>query len=124
MTAVQLPSKAADNIECKELWAGDLPGEFFASPVVYGGHVYTVDKKANYHVLDALTGKTLLSAKLGLSAPGRAENACVYPSPVLAGRHLLVGNDAGESLLLEPGIEGRGGRIQLAARRLGRHACF
>jgi outer membrane protein assembly factor BamB len=106
MTAAQLPGKAAEQIECKELWSGDLTGEFFASPLVHGGRVYTVDKAARYHVLDTSTGKTILSKKLDLAPATRADGASVYPSPCLAGKHLFIGNDAGETIVLEPGGEG------------------
>jgi len=106
MTAVQLPGKAAEQIECQELWSGDLPGEFFASPLVHGGRVYTVDKAARYHVIDASTGKILLSKKLDLAPAARADGASVYPSPCLAGKHLFIGNDAGETTILEPADQG------------------
>jgi len=54
-------------------------------------------------VLDAKTGQTILSNTLEFS---RAEGANVYPSPCLAGRALFVGNDAGETLIVEPTGQG------------------
>jgi outer membrane protein assembly factor BamB len=106
MSAVQLPEKAADEIECKEVWSRDLTGDFFASPLVQGGRVYTVDKAANYYVIDAQTGQTLLKKKLEWAMGARAEGASVYPSLCLAGKQLVAGNDAGEALLLAPGDQG------------------
>ena len=103
MTAVELPEEAAEQIECKELWTGDLAGEFFASPLVCGGRLYTVDKAAKLYVIDASTGKTLLSRKLGLAPATGGEGASVYPSPCLAGNRLFIGNDAGDTVVLEPG---------------------
>jgi outer membrane protein assembly factor BamB len=100
MTAVQLPEQPGDQIECKELWSGELTGDFFASPVFHGGRLYAIDKAGNFYVLDAPTGKTVRSQKLQWA---RAENANVYPSLCLAGKHLFAGNDAGETLLLQPG---------------------
>lgn len=105
MTAVQLPAKAADEIACKELWSGEIAGEFFASPVVHGGRVYVVDKAAAYYVIDAGTGKTLLNKKIQFS-PAAAEGASIYPSLCLAGQRLWIGNDAGAAILLEPGDQG------------------
>ena len=106
MTAVELPEKAGDTIECKELWYGELSGNFYASPVIDGGRLYTVDRAANYYVLDAATGKTVLQKTLDLPPAGRTEGPSVYPSVCLAGKHLFVGNDAGETLLLLPGDQG------------------
>jgi outer membrane protein assembly factor BamB len=106
MSAVQLPDRAAEQVECKELWSGELAGGFFASPLVHGGRLYTVNKAAKYHVIDAATGKVVLSKKLEFGAAAGADGASVYPSPCLAGKHLFVGNDAGQTLVVEPGDQG------------------
>ncbi|MFI5381458.1 MAG: PQQ-binding-like beta-propeller repeat protein [Tepidisphaerales bacterium] len=106
MSAVQLPEQAGEKIEGKELWYEDLSGEFFASPVVRGGRIYAVNRDANYYVIDAGTGKTILKKTLDLPPAGRSESPNIYPSVCLAGKHLFVGNDAGESLLIEPGDTG------------------
>jgi len=106
ITAVRLPDQAGDQIKCKELWNEELGGEFYASPVIHGGRVYTVDRSANYYVIDAATGKTILKKTLTLPPAGEKEGPSVYPSPCLAGKNLLVGNDAGETVLLEPDDKG------------------
>jgi outer membrane protein assembly factor BamB len=106
ITAVQLPEKADDQVKVKELWYEDLGGDFYASPVVHGGRVYTVDRSANYYVIDAGTGKTVLKKTLELPPAGGREGPNVYPSPCLAGERLFVGNDAGETVLLQPGDQG------------------
>lgn len=103
MSAVQLPETAGDKIEGKELWCEDLEGEFFASPLIHDGRVYAVDRAANYYVIDARTGKTVLKKTLDLPPAGRSDGPNVYPSPCLAGKHLFVGNDAGDAVLIEPG---------------------
>jgi outer membrane protein assembly factor BamB len=102
-TAVRLPDQVADQIRCQELWSGNLDGEFYASPLVNGDRIYTVDRAGNYFVLDAKTGKTILNKALPFSP---TENANVYPSVCLAGKSLFVGNDAGEMLVLEPTEKG------------------
>jgi hypothetical protein len=105
-SAVELTDKAADAIQAKELWNEEHDGNFYASPVVHGGRLYAVDRAANYLVLDAATGKTLLSKALDLPPAGGDGKPNVYPSPCLAGPYLLVGNDAGDTLVLEPGDKG------------------
>ncbi len=106
MSAVRLPGQAADRIECEELWSGELAGEFFSSPLVHDGRMYTVDKAANYYVVDAATGQVLLKKKLELVGSAGADTANMYPSLCLAGKDLWVGNDAGAMLRLEPGDRG------------------
>jgi outer membrane protein assembly factor BamB len=103
MTAVRLPDKATDQIAGKELWSGEIAGEFFASPLVHDGRIYVMDKAANYYVLDASSGKTLLNKTLDFP---RAEGAKVYPSLCLAGMQLFASNDAGDTLLLTPSNQG------------------
>lgn len=103
MLAVQLPAKAGEQVEGRELWIGGLEGDFFASPLIHEGRIYAVDRVANYYVIDAASGKILLKQTLELAPAGRREGPNIYPSICLAGKHIFVGNDAGESLLLEPG---------------------
>jgi len=106
-SAVELPEKSGDQIVGKELWFEDLSGEFYSSPVVHDGRIYTVNRSAEFFVLDAATGKTRLKKTLALPPEGGTQVPNVYPSISLAGKHLFVGNDAGETVLLEPGDEGK-----------------
>ncbi|MGA2616773.1 MAG: PQQ-binding-like beta-propeller repeat protein [Thermoguttaceae bacterium] len=103
MSAVQLPKESGERIEGRELWAAELEGEFFASPLIHDGRIYAVDRSANYFVIDAASGKTLLKTTLELAPAGRADGPNIYTSLCLAGKHIFVGNDAGQSMLLEPG---------------------
>jgi hypothetical protein len=48
----------------------------------------------------------LLRKTLDLPPAGRSESPNVYPSVCLAGKHLFVGNDAGEAVVIEPGEKG------------------
>jgi outer membrane protein assembly factor BamB len=100
ITAVQLPDHAADQIRCQELWSRNLGGEFYASPVVGGTRIYTIDKGATYYVIDAKSGKTILSRPLEFS---RTNNASAFPSLCLAGKFLFIGNDAGEMRIVDAG---------------------
>jgi outer membrane protein assembly factor BamB len=106
ISAVELPEKAGDQIEGKELWYEDLSGEFYASPIVHDGRVYVVNRSADFCVIDAKTGKTRLEKTLELPPAGASASPNIYPSLCLAGKHLFVGNDAGETVLLELGDEG------------------
>jgi outer membrane protein assembly factor BamB len=102
--AVELPEKAADTVQVKELWKRELDGEYFASPVLHDGLIHTVNAKGEYTVLDAATGKIVQEKELNL--PARAKSTRVpkfYPSLVLAGSVLFVGDDGGGSLWLKPG---------------------
>jgi len=103
MTAVELPASADEPVRPKELWYDELEGVFYTSPVVHGGRIYTVDRAANYFVLDAATGKTLLSKTLDLPPAGSPDPPNVYPSLCLAGKRLLIANDAGNAIILRPG---------------------
>ncbi len=104
MSAVLLPKKAENRIECKELWSGELTGEFFASPLVHRRRVYTVDKAGRYYVIDGGTGKVILDKKLEFTQG--TNGASVYPSLCLPGRNIFISNDAGETIILEPGDQG------------------
>lgn len=102
--AVELPAKATDTIQVKELWKQDLIGEYIASSVVHDGLIYAVNAKGDYSVLDAATGKIVTEKELNLPArPNSPRVPKFYPSIVLAGGSLLVGDDGGGSLWLRPG---------------------
>jgi outer membrane protein assembly factor BamB len=101
MTAVQLPETIEEQFECKELWAGDLEGEFFASPLVKNGRIHLVDKAAKYYVLDGASGKTILSRALDLAAAQPESEISVYSSPCLAGDRLFISDDSGQTIVLK-----------------------
>jgi outer membrane protein assembly factor BamB len=108
MSAVQLPQSVEEPFECKELWAGDLEGEFFASPVVKDGRIHLVDKAAKYYLIDSATGKTihsqsleLAAAKTGSEATQPESEAGVFASSCLAGKRLFISNDSGQTIVQE-----------------------
>lgn len=109
--AWRLPAQAGDAPRFEKVWENeDLEGEFFACPVWHDGLIYAASNEGIFYVLDAATGKLVYKKELGIrSAGGKPgmEPANVYPSITLAGKHLLVGNDAGETLVLVPGREYR-----------------
>jgi outer membrane protein assembly factor BamB len=101
MTAVQLPETMEAPFECKELWARELEGEFFASPLINGGRINLVDKAAKLYVIDASTGKTILSRVLELPAAEPDSKSSVYSSPCLAGQRLFISDESGQTVVLE-----------------------
>jgi outer membrane protein assembly factor BamB len=106
MTAAQLPEKAGEMIECKEFWSAELTGEFFASPLVDRGRIYTADKAGNFYVIDASTGKVILKRQIEFAPAADAGGASVYPSLCLPGKAIFIGNDAGKTVVIEPGDGG------------------
>ncbi|MCY3018952.1 MAG: PQQ-binding-like beta-propeller repeat protein [Planctomycetota bacterium] len=107
--AVALPDKAADQMntaDFAERWSAKFQGVFYASPVCHDGLVYTIARDASYIVLDAATGAVVQQKVLDLPPAGsKAEKPSVYPSVTLAGKHVFISNDAGDTLILEAGRE-------------------
>lgn len=104
--ALQLPLQVDDKLVAKELWTAELEGDFFSSPVLHEGLLYTVNDAGVLYVLDAKTGKAVGEKELDIpNASGKPGvlPAHIYPSIVLAGKHLFVFNDIGTCLILEPG---------------------
>lgn len=92
-------------LQTKKLWSADLPNSAYASPVVSQGLYFYVGKRAEYSVLDAATGATVLERVLKLAPAGGEDeahgNANVYPSLALANGKLYIGNDVGQTFVLE-----------------------
>jgi outer membrane protein assembly factor BamB len=102
--AVELSQTPAERVQVRELWKQELDGEFFASPVLHEGLLYTVNNGGTLLVLDATTGKTVTEKELTLPAPEKSTRVGkFYPSLALIGSVLFVGDDAGASLWLKPG---------------------
>jgi len=110
--AVLLPAElpaGARAATTKKLWENeDIEGEFFASPLWHEGLLYCQANEGVLYVLDSATGRIVWQRKLDIPSaapePGMPA-ANLYASPTLVGRHLLLCNDAGQSLLLTCGRE-------------------
>jgi outer membrane protein assembly factor BamB len=105
--AFKLPEKAGETIQPQKLWENDeVEGESFASPLWHEGILYCAGNEGTLYALDAASGKLLFKKALEIRSanpkPG-AEPANIYPSITLAGKHFLLGNDVGETLVLVPG---------------------
>ena len=98
--ALRLPDEAADKINPTVLWeTTPKKARYYASPIVHDGLIYAVTLNNFFSVIDALTGQVIYDKKLDLG------KGTVYPSIVLAGKNLLVSNDNGTTLVLQPGRE-------------------
>ena len=99
LTAVKLSLEGGD-VRAKKLWTANLDVISYASPVVWDGMLFFVGKNAECFVLDLKSGKTLLDRELKIGHPGvddpELSSANLYPSLVVAGGTLLVGNDRGQ----------------------------
>jgi len=94
-------------VRAERLWeAGDVRGTFYASPVHHDDVLYCASNQGVLHALDARTGKIEYRQELDIpSAGGRPgmEAANIYGSLTLAGKHLFLTNDIGDTLVLTPG---------------------
>jgi outer membrane protein assembly factor BamB len=96
--AFDLPTSVGDKLQLKPAWKCELrKGRYYATPLVHDGLVYAVHRAQSLAVIDAESGRKLSEKRLDL--PG----ATAYPSPVLAGEHVLVSNDKGFTAVLKPG---------------------
>jgi outer membrane protein assembly factor BamB len=96
-TAVKLAMKEG-KVSAQKLWEQELPGDVISSPVLKDGMLFVIPQGAGYRVLEAKTGKALLEKDLDLDPN-------FYPSLALAGKFLFLGNDKGDTLVLDPSRE-------------------
>jgi len=105
-SAQQLTPSSPDKWEAKQLWEQELEGIFYASALYDKGLIYAVSNNGNFYILDAKDGKIVAQKELdlpnGAGRPG-ASGANLYPSLALAGNTLMLFNDQGDTLVLEPG---------------------
>jgi len=105
-SAQQLTASSPDKWEARQLWEQELDGIFYASALLDKGLIYAVSNNGDFYILDAKDGKILAHKELDLpSGAGRpgASAANLYPSLALAGNYLMLFNDQGDALVLEPG---------------------
>ncbi len=103
-TAVRLELRG-DQLLTRKLWSAEMPTGSYASPVVWSGLFFYAGKSAEYSVLDAATGAIVLERQLLLAPAGgdakERENGNLYPSLCVADGKLFVGDDSGQTLVLE-----------------------
>jgi outer membrane protein assembly factor BamB len=105
--AVKLEARGDEEIRPKRLWqADDMEGPFYASPLCHDALLYCVSNQGVLYALDAKTGKSEYRQQLEIPSAGGMpgmEAANIYASLTMAGRHLLLTNDIGDTLVLAPG---------------------
>ena len=105
--ALKLPTRPADTLRPERLWTNDdVGGSFFASPLLHEGILYCVSNEGVLYALDAATGKTVFQKQLAIPSMAGTpdiEPANIYGSLTLMGKHLLLTNDVGDTLVLAPG---------------------
>ncbi len=97
--AFKLPQTPA--VKPEKLWDGDAihKDRYYASPLLHDGLLYDVDQAKFLAVLNAKTGQKVYERNLDKL------KATTYPSPVLAGKYVLVSDEQGRTIVLEAGRE-------------------
>ncbi|HUU42574.1 MAG TPA: PQQ-binding-like beta-propeller repeat protein [Planctomycetota bacterium] len=75
------------------------------SPLIHEGLVYEVDWCGAYIVVDLKAKKTLAYREIGLQGEANYVAMPVAASPTLVGRHIVVMDNQGNTVVLEPGAE-------------------
>jgi outer membrane protein assembly factor BamB len=100
-----------DRLLTRKLWTAEMPNGAYASPVVWSGLYFYAGKSAEYSVLDAATGATVLERPLTLAPAGGDDKergiANMYPSLSVADGKLFISDDSGQTLVLEAAREFR-----------------
>jgi outer membrane protein assembly factor BamB len=96
-TAFKLPTRLPLQLKVERLWSTEVKKErYYASAIYLDGLLYNVTQSGFLVVFDASSGETVYEQRLPLSGT-------VYPSPCLAGKHLIVSSDSGKMVVVEPG---------------------
>jgi hypothetical protein len=78
-----------------------------SSPLIHHGLLYDIDIHSTYYVVDLATGKALARKDLGFKQTGEFNyvSLTVAASPTLVGNYIVVMDNQGNSVTLEPGPE-------------------
>ena len=110
--ALKLPAQMADTVSLETVWEmKPAKDRYYASAMLHEGLLYAIHQGSHLSVIDAGDG-TLVYEK-GAGLPGTA-----YSSICLAGGHLFLSSEGGQTLLLTPGrVYNELGRNQLESFR-------
>lgn len=104
LSAVRLFAEG-NGIRTEKLWTVNLDVTAYASPVAWNGMLFFVGTAAECFVIDLKSGQILHEAELTIGHPGVEDpdlsTANLYPSLVVAGGKLFVGNDRGQTFVYE-----------------------
>ncbi|MEI6521433.1 MAG: PQQ-binding-like beta-propeller repeat protein [bacterium] len=83
----------------KKLWRTIVAKDrYYASPLLVDGNLYIVNANGTLTVLNGTTGEKYYEKKLNIGST-------VYPSPILAGKNIIISSDNGKAVVIESGIE-------------------
>jgi len=95
--AFQLAVKDDGKVGVTKLWETAVSNErYYASPLLVDGLLYVVQQGSVLSAIDIKDGTLAYEQKLNLGG-------CVYPTPILAGKSILISSDSGKSVSLTPG---------------------
>jgi outer membrane protein assembly factor BamB len=100
MKAYRLSAAPGGSVTAMPLWTTKIPAKdpFYGQPVASLGYVYMATSTAELWTINLATGAVSATRKLdGLA------NDTVYAGPMVAGGHLYVGNDSGQTAVLSIG---------------------
>lgn len=96
--AWDLPDKVGDKLQATKAWQCELRrGRYYATPVIHDGYIYALHQSRSLAIIDAQTGKKMVETKTDLS------RGTGYPSPVVAGDHIFLSSDNGQTVVIKPG---------------------
>lgn len=105
-------------LKAKELWSGNIPGEVFGSPLLHENILFTATGKGDLLAFAAngIGDQSPIIRERLLFGKPEANVPQVYASVTLAGKHLFLNSNRGETVVLEATREARlVGRNRLAS---------
>lgn len=93
----------------KELWTAAITGELFGSPLLHDGVMYTSTDKGELYAYD-MKGKGELTPLIDarkLFGDSEATAPAAYASLTLAGKHLFLSSNSGDTVVMEATREAR-----------------
>lgn len=95
--AFQLALKDDATVAVTQLWETTVSKErYYASPLLADGLLYLINQRGVLSVLDAKDGTLAYEQRLDLGGTA-------YPTPILAGKTILLSSDTGKSISIAPG---------------------
>lgn len=95
--AFQLALTADGNVGVTRLWETTVNDDrYYASPLLVDGLLYAVNQLGVLNVLDAKNGTLVYAQHLNLGGT-------IFPTPILAGKTILLSSDTGKSVSFAPG---------------------
>jgi len=116
VTIDRLASEADGGVRLENLAAGRaFQGVYYTSPLVHDGCVFLWDKQGILSIVDAETGRSVRSKRMGLSG-------MAHSSPALGGKYLFLGMDDGTmAVVLTSVTRGENGRVSVELSQVAKN---